>query len=212
MKSAFVLALAACVGSAYADTVLQDFEAGTAGSLIHSSWLPDFSGTSVGVDGSDDEANYSNEQANAGTLSGKLSWDWDGTASPGVSRIQPSSALGSLAAANHTAEPFIGLALYGANQGDNFTLYMRDTGYEVFTDQATINWNGWQIVERNIQTSPVVGWVNGDSSLNASACFLNGWFFYQNAPNNTRVTYYLDDIAFTAASRASSSVNNWSLY
>lgn len=218
MKKAFVLALVACVGGAYADTTLNDFETGVAAG----NWLPAFSGTTDGVDEATDTAAHSTEQAAAGAQSLKWTWSWRALVSPEtqhLARIQPAAGLSNNSAVNHTAEPYIGAALYGASQGDTFEIYMGEgaagggaSPYEVFASEFIVNWNGWRICERNILTDAVVGWVNGDSTLSPT-CSLSGFFFYKAAavPVGTAVTYYLDEVKFTTNPRFAS-VANWSVY
>jgi hypothetical protein len=224
-KSLLILGAAsmALTSVALADTVVMDFEAGTAGTNLPSNWLATFSGTTNGA--ANAVAQYSNEQAHGGSLSGKLAWDWTG-ASGGIVRIQPAAAgwpSGTNLNVDHTSEPYIGFAIYASGSGDGMAFYMGEgaagngaSPYERFVGDYYLNFNGWRVVERNILTDPVVGWVNGNGSLNAT-CSISGFFFYQGAPAGT-VTYYIDDVSFTASTRNpdllphNASVSDWSVY
>jgi hypothetical protein len=224
MKKLFVMAVIssfAAVGTA--DVILQDFEAGTSSSLIASQWLPDFSGTSVGCDGTDDEAQYSTDQANGGTKSGRLVWDWDGTAAGGNAcvRIHPAgNALNNMTLVNHSGEPFFGMAVFGNanNQGDELQIYMGEAAsggspYAAFTSQTLVTWTGWKVVERNILTDAVVDWVVVNDNLLNPSCTWAGLFIRRSGnPNGYRNVYHIDDILFATNTRLGAGVNNWSVY
>jgi hypothetical protein len=82
--------------------------------------------------------------------------------------------------------------------------------YLAFTETTTIDFTGWQLIERNVLTDPVAGWViPGDGALN-STCSFSGLMFRQPASGGSAstTTYYVDDIAFKAAS----GVSDWSVY
>jgi len=224
MKKLLIIAGAACValaGVAVADTVIMDFESGTAGTALPSQWLASYSGSSQNL--ANAAAVYSNEQAKSGSLSGKLGWDWT-AASGGIVRIQPAAGWGTGVnpLADHTSEPYVGFAIYASGSGDIMQFYMGegDQGagpYETFKADYYLTFTGWKVVERNILTDPVVAWVNGDGTLN-STCSFSGWFWKQQAPAGT-VVYYLDDISFTSASRnpdllptPAAGVADWSVY
>ncbi|MGB9620028.1 MAG: hypothetical protein ACPL7K_06425, partial [Armatimonadota bacterium] len=165
---------------------------------------------------------YSNEQAKTGSVSGKLGWDWM-NASGGLVRIQPADGLNNNApAVDHTSEPFIGFAIYASGSGDKLAFYMGEgsagngaSPYERFTADYTLSFTGWRVVERNILTDPVVGWVNGNGTL-VPTCSFSGFFWSQGAPAGS-VVYYLDDISFTNVSRnpdllPDAGVADWSVY
>jgi len=225
MKKTFLIttvALVAVGSMAFADTVLQDFEGGTAGQNLVSNWMPTYSGTTTGAGGTL-IYQYSNEQVKTGSLSGKLGWDWTG-ASGGLVRIQPAAGLNNNApAADHTSEPYVGFAIYASASGDKMAFYMGEgtagngaSPYERFSGDYLLNFTGWKVVERNILSDPVVGWVNGDGVLNKT-CSFSGFFWYQGAPAGS-VVYYLDDISFTSATRnpdltpIPAGVSDWSVY
>ncbi len=219
-----VAAVVALSTSVYADTILQDFEAGTTGTNLVSNWRPGFSGSTSGIntDTNTQIYQYSDEQAKSGVKSGKLGWEWTG-ASGGLVRIQPAAGLNNNApAVNHTSEPYIGFAIYASGTGDKLAFYMGEgasgngaSPYERFTADYTLSFTGWRVLERNILTDPVVAWVTGDGTLNAT-CSFSGFFWYQGAYAGA-VTYYLDDISFTSSSRGpdllpDSAVSDWSVY
>lgn len=224
MKKELLIVAAASMALAsavYADTVLQDFESGAPGSNLVSNWNPTYSGTTSGAGGTT-VYQYSNEQFKSGAQSGKLAWDWL-NASGGLVRIQPAAGLNNNApAVDHTSEPYIGFAIYASASGDKLAFYMGEgsagngaSPYERFTADYTLNFTGWKVVERNILTDPVVGWITGNGTLSAT-CSFSGFFWYQGAPAGT-VTYYLDDISFTSASRGpdlqpDAGVADWSVY
>jgi hypothetical protein len=209
MRKVLVLMAVFCLAlttAALADSVAADFESGTPAADLGANWSPDFSGSSSGYDALQPFFHeYSNEQANGGTLSAKEGWTWSG-ASGGVIRVQPINIIPQ-ANADHSAEPYVHLAIYGTASFATFQLYMTDTGYESFTDTVTIDFLGWQVKQWNILTSPVVAWITGDGILTATACRIRGFFFLQAAETGTQV-YYLDDFAYTAASE----IEDWSVY
>jgi len=219
-----VAALAALCTSLYADTILQDFEAGTTGTNLVANWRAGYSGSTTGINTNvaTQPYQFSDEQVKSGNVAGKLGWEWSG-ASGGFVRIQPAAGLNNNApAVNHTSEPYIGFAIYASGTGDKLAFYMGEgasgngaSPYERFTADYTLSFTGWKVVERNILTDPVVGWVNGDGTLNP-VCSFSGFFWYQGAPAGP-VTYYLDDISFTSSSRGpdllpDSAVSDWSVY
>lgn len=220
-RQAFIIGMATVAMSSlvFADTVLQDFEAGTTGTSLVANWNPNYSGSTVGATNS--IYIYSDEQVKSGNLSGKIGWDWTG-ASGGFVRIQPAAGLNNNAAVDHTSEPYIGFAIYASGTGDKLAFYMGEgaTGYgaspyERFTADYTLSFTGWKVVERNILSDPVVGWVNGNGSLTPT-CSFSGFFWYQQAPAGS-VVYYLDDISFTSATRnpdlqPDAGVSDWSVY
>lgn len=224
MKKSLAIIAAAVLAigtSVCAQTVLQDFEAGTNGTALPGNWLPTFSGSTAGV--ATDASVYSNEQFVGGALSGKVSWDWTG-ASAGFVRIQPAAAgLNNNTAVDRTATPFIGMAIYASGGGDEFQYYMGEgsngaSPYEAFTAKYTLSFTGWRVVERNVLTNTVVSWAaTGDGVLNP-ICSLSGLMWRQLAAA-VPVAYYVDDITFTAATRnptlqpdAAAGVNDWSVY
>ncbi len=224
MKKALLIAgvgSVALASVAFADTVIQDFEAGTPGTDLAGNWFPAYSGSTSGVDANTDSAQYSNEQVHGGSVAGKLVWDWTG-ASGGFVRIQPASAgviSGSNLNVDRTSEPYIGYAIYASGTGDKMAFYMGEgsagygaSPYERFTADYTLSFTGWRVVERNILTDPVVGWITGNGVLN-STCSFSGLFFYQAGT----VTYYVDNLSFTTTTRnpdllPDASVADWSVY
>ncbi len=216
------MASLALASVAFGDTVLQDFESGAPGSNLASAWNPTFSGSTAGAGGTT-VYQFSNEQAKTGTQSGKLGWDWL-NASGGLVRIQPAAGLNNNApAVDHTSEPYVGFAIYASGTGDKLAFYMGEgtagngaSPYERFTADYTLSFTGWKVVERNILTDPVVGWISGNGTLNAT-CSFSGFFWYQGAPAGS-VVYYLDDISFTNATRNPdllpnpAGVADWSVY
>lgn len=216
------MASLALASVAFGDTVLQDFESGASGSNLVANWNPTFSGSTVGAGGTT-VYQFSNEQAKTGAQSGKLGWDWL-NASGGLVRIQPAAGLNNNApAVDHTSEPYVGFAIYASGTGDKLAFYMGEgsggngaSPYERFTADYTLNFTGWKVAERNILSDPVVGWITGDGTLNAT-CSFSGFFWYQGAPAGS-VVYYLDDISFTSATRNPdllpnpAGVADWSVY
>jgi hypothetical protein len=223
MKKALIIVGAACValaGVAVGDTVIMNFESGTAGTSLGAKWEPTVSGTTTGA--ANPVFQYSNEQVKSGNLSGKLGWDWSG-ASGGLVRIQPAANWGAgNLLADHTSEPYVGFAIYASGSGDKMQFYMGEgaqgaSPYESFKADYYLSFTGWKVVERNILTDPVVAWAIGDGVL-LPTCSFGGWFWLQQAPAGT-VVYYLDDISFTSASRnpdllpaPAAGVADWSVY
>lgn len=218
------LSLAASVASAAFSNV-QDFdsESKATSDTLATKWGPQQSGSTVGVVALSSLAVYSNEQAHAGNLSGKLQWQWDATTTTKLVRIQPTAAgwiAGSSTTVDRTSTPFVGCYVYGYAHNDIFSIYMGEgaTGggsgpYEEFT-RTPLTWNGWKLYERNLLTAPVTAFATGDGTLNASNT-ISGVFFRPPAAdlyNGDVVDYYVDDFGYSDTSRADAGVGNWSVY
>ncbi|MDK2973028.1 MAG: hypothetical protein PWP23_2783 [Candidatus Sumerlaeota bacterium] len=195
------------VSAVPAQTVVQDFDALTAGDSLGGAWRPGYSGTSTVVADATDAESVSDEQAQSGANSAKLTWTW-AAASGGVVRVQPTTLV-ETGPTDHSAEPLFSFAFFGANSGMTIQPYMCDngnnSGYEAFVNETTDDSTGWKTVEYDITTEPVVSWINGDGTL-STTCEWCGVFFRQGTSTGLQ-TVYIDDIQYSAPA----AVENWSV-
>ncbi len=158
-------------------TIISDFEDG-----ISPWWLPQQSGSTTGIvtEGTDSGIDTTITNLLTGSASAlRVDYEWDVSAGTKLIREYRNSSSPKF---SNTSK--LQAYVFGDGSENKFRFMVRDGSSQLEgSEWYTVDWLGWKLVTWDLASDPVVGWANGDGTLNGSLYFDSFQLTYTEGSN-----------------------------
>jgi N-acetylmuramoyl-L-alanine amidase len=162
---------------------------------VNNWWLPNQSGSTVGIISTETTRALSNTYAVASansTSSMSVTYSWDPAHSAPYIREYTSYKT-----AKFNIEDVLQMYVFGDGSNNEFRYVIRDgTGKYEASKWYKIDWIGWKLISWDLSNDPVYGWTNGDSKLDGSNFDMDGIHIRKASGGLLKGTLYFDDLHY----------------